>query len=84
MLSVGGGGLGAGVQLQGRFGWGRGLGRGLGRGRGLRGEGAGDISSTLPCTALPQGASPERDFAQQEPRAWNTCASKAAIANDHL
>ncbi len=28
------------------------------------GEGAGDISSTLPYTALPQGASPERDFAQ--------------------
>ena len=29
------------------------------------GEGAGDISSTLPYTALPHGASPQRDFAQQ-------------------
>ncbi len=28
------------------------------------GEGAGDISSTLPYTALPHGASPKRDFAQ--------------------
>ncbi len=28
------------------------------------GEGAGDISSTLPYTALPHGVSPERDFAQ--------------------
>ena len=29
-----------------------------------RGEGAGDISSNLPCTTLPRGASPQRDFAQ--------------------
>ena len=29
------------------------------------GEGAGDISSNLPYTALPHGASPQRDFAQQ-------------------
>ncbi len=29
-----------------------------GRGRGVKGEGAGDISSTLPYTALPHGASP--------------------------
>ncbi len=27
------------------------------------GSGAGDISSTLPCTALPHGASAQRDFA---------------------
>ncbi len=40
---------------------GRGLGEGVGQG-GLRGEGAGDISSTLPYTALPHGASPQRDF----------------------
>ncbi len=37
---------------------------GLGRGRGV-GEGAGDIPSTLLYTALPYGASPCRDFAQQ-------------------
>ena len=41
--------------------WGRGV--WWGKGRGL-GRGAGDISSTLPNTALPHGASPQRDFAQ--------------------
>ncbi len=44
-----------GVWLQGGVAMGRG--RGWGRGGGL-GEGAGDISIQLPCTALPQGASP--------------------------
>ncbi len=38
-------------------------GSGSGGGSG-RGEGAGDISVQLPCTALPHGASPQRDFAQ--------------------
>ena len=38
--------------------------QGEGEGRGLSGQGAGDISSTLPYTALPHGASPQRDFAQ--------------------
>ena len=37
---------------------GGGRGRGLEEGEGVEGEGAGDISSTLPYTALPQGASP--------------------------
>ncbi len=46
----GGGGLGEGVG--GEEGWGR------GGGLGGQGEGAGDISSTLPYTALPHGASP--------------------------
>ena len=36
-------------------GWGEVVGGG---GGGLKGEGAGDISSTLPYTALPHGASP--------------------------
>ncbi len=39
-------------------------GRGVGEGEGVEGEGAGDIPSTLPYTALPHGASPQRDFAQ--------------------
>ncbi len=43
----------------------RGFTQGEGVGEGGLGEGAGDISSTLPCTALPHGASPQRDFAQQ-------------------
>ncbi len=40
--------------------WGRGLGRGrgVGAGGGGLGEGVGDISSTLPYTVLPHGASP--------------------------
>ena len=33
-------------------------GRGVGEGEGVRGEGAGDISSTLLYTALPHGALP--------------------------
>ncbi len=37
---------------------GRGPGRGRGRGLGKGVKGAGDISSTLPYTALPHGASP--------------------------
>ena len=57
----GGGGLGAWRRVrgfgEGEEGWGRG--RGLGEGRG-----PGDILSTLPYTALPHGASPQRDFAQ--------------------
>ncbi len=48
-----GGGLGPGNLGGGQF-WGQ----GVGRGRGFRKEGAGDISSTLPYTALPHGASP--------------------------
>ncbi len=50
-----GGGVG-GVQGQGAS--------GVGEGEGGLGEGAGDISATLPYTALPHGASPQRDFAQ--------------------
>ncbi len=48
--------------------WGEGVqqGDGVGEGEGVggRGRGAGDISSTLPYTALPHGASPQRDLAQ--------------------
>ncbi len=47
-------GQGGGVQAGGSM-WGRRL--GVGEGEGV-GGGAGDISSTLPCTALPHGASP--------------------------
>ncbi len=42
------------------------LAKGGGRGKGVGGRGgAGDISSTLPYTALRHGASPYRDLAQQ-------------------
>ncbi len=44
--------------------WGRGSGRGRGRGGLAGGRGAEDISVQLPYTARPQGASPQRDFAQ--------------------
>ncbi len=57
MQAEGGGDLGAVGCLGGGGGW--------GSGRGVEGERAGDISSTLPYTALPHGASPQRDFAQQ-------------------
>ena len=40
--------------------WGRG-GEGV---KGGWGQGTGDISVQLPCTALPHGASPKKDFAQ--------------------
>ncbi len=53
---------------------GRGVqGWGVGEGEGLRGEGAGDISSTLPYIALPHGASPQRDFAQQSMGELSEC-----------
>ncbi len=43
------------------------VGKGSGRVSGVwQGEGAGDISVQLPCTALPHGASPLRDFAQSD------------------
>ncbi len=42
---------------------GGGGGGGSGKGGGW-GRGVGDISSTLSYTALPHGASPQRDFAQ--------------------
>ena len=57
LSSAGGGGLDAGGGVQGQGVW-AGAG-GLGEG-----EGARDVSSTLPYTALPHGASPKRDFAQ--------------------
>ncbi len=64
LSSMGGGGSGGGgLGVGGVWGWGvlrwgvqAGPG-GLGEGEGLRGKGAGDISSTLPYTALPHGAS---------------------------
>ncbi len=45
----------------------------MGGGWGAVGGGAGDISSTLPYTALPHGASPQRDFAQQSATSKSSC-----------
>ncbi len=42
---------------------------GWGRGRGVEGEGPGDISSTLPCTAPPHGASHNKN--SKFPHIWN-------------
>ncbi len=61
------------------------MGRGSGRGwgvwqRGLgEGEGAGDISSNLPYTALPHGASPQRNFAQSSLRTPGRIQSLALL-----
>ncbi len=48
-----------------------------------RGEGAGDISVQLSCTALPHGASPKRDFAQKWFQPLGPCLS-AAMADNGL
>ncbi len=63
-----------GVWGQGGSGWGKGVREG-----GLREEGVGDISSTLPYTALPHGALPQRDFAQQCPGVSRSGAVHASI-----
>ncbi len=55
-------------------------GGGLGEGVG-GGEGAGDISPTLPYTALPHGASPQRDFAQLQKMAVKVKTRQGSTRN---